>query len=205
MTIFRSALPIAVLLMLPLVLASCGRRDAFNIRDVDPGQAGQVRSLGPESQDAIRVADLMTRSLLAQDVIRDAPHPPTIAVLPMENNTRFAFNQEVFTTRLRGEMNRQSDGRLRFVARNVLDDVQTEREMRRSGEVDYDPERRTRAIAGADFFLVGRVDGLSMRSRQGDSEYSVYSFELVDSETTITVWQDLYEVRREGRDDVIYR
>lgn len=205
MNMSRFLLPLVALVALPLALSSCGRRDAFNIRDVDPGQAGEVRSLGPESQDVIRLADLMTRSLLAQDVIRDAPHPPTIAMLPMENNTRFAFNQEVFTTRLRAELNRRAEGRLRFVARHVLDDVQTERDMRRSGEVDYDPERRTRAIAGADFFLVGRVDGLSMRSRAGDSEYSVYSFELVDTETTITVWQDLYEVRREGRDDVIYR
>jgi len=199
-------LPITLLLAASLAMTTgCKRREAFNIRDVDPGQAGQVRSLGPESQDVRRLSDLMVRSLLDSRPIRNSAHPPTIAMLPMENNTRFAFNPEVFTTMLRGELNRQSDGQLFFVARNVMADIEAERAARREGTFDYDPERRTRSLAGADFFLVGRVDGMSTRSRQGDAEYAVYSFSLVDTETSLILWEDLFDVKREGRDDVVYR
>lgn len=187
-----------------VMISACGK-DSFEIRDVDPGTAGQVRSLGPESQDAIRVADLMVRSILTNDTVAGAENPPTIAMLPMDNNTRFVFNQEVFTTLLKAELNKQAAGSLRFVARDVLDDIQAERDAKRTGEVDYDADRRTRAMAGADYFLKGRVDGLSTASTMGQAEYAVYAFKLVDAESGIEIWEDVFDVKKEGKDDVIYR
>jgi len=196
---------VLVLVAAAALSAGCGKKKSFNVRDVDPGQAGTVRSLGPESQDVIRLSDLMVRSLLESSTIKNAAQAPTIALLPMENNTRFAFNKEVFTTKLKGELNKTADGRLRFVARDLMEDIQAERDAKRAGEVDYNPDLRTRAVAGADYFLAGRVDGLSSASKMGQSEYAVYSFKLVDAETGIELWEDLFDVKKEGRDDVIYR
>ena len=197
----RYFLPLA----LAVTLTSGCAKEAFNIQNVDPGQAGRVRSLGPESQDVVRVAELMVRSLLASPVIAEEPTPPTIVLLDMENNTRFPFNKDVFTTKLKAELTKAAGGRLRFAARDVWDDVMSERDAKRSGEVDYDPDRRTVAVAGADYFLKGRVDSLSTVSRMGQSEYAVYAFKLVDAETMIEVWEDVYDVKKEGKDDVVYR
>lgn len=187
-----------------MALSAC-KKDSFNIRDVDPGQAGRVRSLGPESQDVVRVSELMMRSLSADPVISEAALPPTIVMLPMENNTRFPFNPGTFTTRLQATLNQQAKGKMRFVDRGIYEDILREREGKRTGEFDYDPERRTLATAGADYFLKGYVEGLSAASREGMAEYAVYSFSLIDSETGIVLWQDLFDVKREGRDDVLYR
>lgn len=187
------------------LLTSCGRRDAFNIRDVDPGQAGTVRSLGPESQEAIRVSDLMVRSLMSSPAIQQSDLPLTVAMLPMDNNSRFVFNKDVFSQRLRAELNQKSDGALRFIARETMADIMSEREAKRAGEIDYDPARRTAAVAGADVFLRGRIDGLSTASRLGMAEYSLYTFALIDTETGLVLWEDMFEVKKEGRDDVIYR
>lgn len=188
-----------------IVLASSCAKESFDIRDVDPTQAGTVRSLGPESQDVIRVADLMTRSLLDSPIITDGPQPATIALLPMENNTRHPFNKEIFTVRLRAELNRNGRGALRFIAREEMEAIQAERAAKRAGEVDYDPDRRTLAVAGADFLLKGQVLDLSTASRKGQSDYALYSFQLIDAETGLNLWEDIYEIKKEGRDDVIYR
>lgn len=196
---------IFALLFISFVFVGCAKKDSFNIRNVDPGQEGTVRSLSAESQDAIRVASQMSRSLLESPVIAESEFPPTIVMLPMENNTRFPFNKDVFTTRLKAELNTTSNGKMRFVSRDLAEDVNTERELKRDGVVDYDPNRRTRTTAGADFLLKGRVDGLSNRSQQGTSEYSLYTFKLVDAETAIELWEALYEVKKEGKDDVIYQ
>ncbi len=193
-----------LILAAALLLGAC-KKDSFNIRDVDPGQAGRVRSLGPESQDVLRVSELMMRSLSADPAISEAAVPPTIVMLPMENNTRFPFNSGTFTTRLQALLNRDSKGQMRFVDRGIYEDILRERQGKREGEFDYDPERRTLATAGADYFLKGYVEGLSAASREGMAEYAVYSFSLVDSETGIVLWQDLFDVKREGRDDVLYR
>lgn len=197
---------ITLLLSVAVALgAGCSRKDSFEIRDVDPGQAGQVRSLGPESQDVVRLSDLMTRSLLQTPQIREAETPPTLVMLPMTNNSRFAFNQEVFTSRLKAELNKASNGRYRFAARDMLEDIQTEREAKREGDLDYDPDKRVSALPGADYFLRGRVDTLDTNSRKGQAAYAVYTFKLVDAETSIELWEELYDVKKEGRDDVVYR
>ncbi|MGF1574129.1 MAG: penicillin-binding protein activator LpoB [Sumerlaeia bacterium] len=189
-----------------LILTNIGcSKKSFEIRDIDPAQAGTVRGLGPESQDAIRVSDLMSRSLLENPVIANASFPPTIVMLEMKNNSRFPFNKDVFSTRLKAQLNIDSKGKMRFVARDLAEEINAERELKRDGFVDYDPNRRTSVQAGADYFLVGELSGLSTRSRMGDSQYSVYTFKLVDTETGIELWEDLYEVKKEGKDDVIYQ
>ena len=175
------------------------------IRDIDPTKAGQVRSLGPESQDALNVSDLMLRSLLASDVIVNHAGAPMVVMLPMENNTRHAFNQDVFTSLLKAQLNKDAMGKIRFVGRDILADIQKEREMKRAGQVDYVPEKQTSATIGADFFLKGRADGLAGVSTKGQSEFIVYTFKLVDAESGLEVWEDVFQTKKEGKDDLIYR
>lgn len=176
------------------------------IRDIDPGKAGRVRSLGPESQDALNVSDLMVRSLLASDpIVNHQGGAPMIVMLPMENNTRQVFNQDVFTSLLKAQLNKDAMGKMRFVGRDIMADIQKEREMKRAGEVDYVPEKQTQATIGADFFLKGRADGLSNVSTKGQSEFIVYTFKLVDAESGLEVWEDVFQTKKEGKDDLIYR
>lgn len=204
--VFGSTTTVALagLLGLAVLAGGCGKKK-FEVTDVDPGQAGVVRSTGPESQDVLRVSDLMVRSLSADPAITQSPNPPTIVMLPMENNTRFPFNKGVFSTRLKAQLNKDAKGMMRFVSRDILDDIVTERDAKRAGDVDYDPTRRTAATAGGDFFLKGYAEGLSNTSSKGTSDYILYTFKLVDAESGIEVWQDLFEVKREGADDVLYR
>lgn len=200
----------AKLLCLSLVLGaavatttSCKKK--YEIRDVDPAQAGEVRSLGPESQDVLAIADQMTRSLLANSPIKEKENPPTIVMLPMVNNTRHAFNQDIFTTLLKAELNKHAKEQMMFVSRDISDDVLNEREMKREGQVDYDSDMRAQVPAGADYFLRGRADGLAAVSTKGQADTIVYAFKLVDAETMIEVWEDTFITKREGKDDVIYR
>jgi PBP1b-binding outer membrane lipoprotein LpoB len=186
------------------VSTGCGKK-SFDIQDVDPGQAGTVRGLGPESQDVIRVSDMMTRSLLVSPTITQAPYPPTIVMLEMQNNSRFPFNKDIFSSRLKAQLNKDSAGKMRFVARDLVDEINAERALKRDGLVDYNPDLRTSVQAGADYFLIGTYEGLSTRSQKGASEYALYTFKLVDTETGIELWEDFFEVKKEGKDDVIYQ
>ncbi len=188
-----------------LLLAGFGCSKKFEIRDVDPGKASEVRSLGPESQDALSISDDMTRSLLQTGLFDNLEDPATMVMLPMENNTRHAFNQEVFTSLLKSELNKKSEDRFLFVARDLNEDVIAEREMKREGRVDYDPEKRSTVPAGADYFLKGRADGLANVSTKGQSDFIVYTFKLVDTETQVELWEDSFQTKKEGKDDVIYR
>lgn len=192
-------------IVLGLALAALpGCADHFPVRNVDPSTPGRVRALSPESQDVDQVANQMLRSLIETPSIKNAPAPPTIAMLPMTNNTRHAFNQEVFTSLLKARLNSKAAGKMTFVGRDIMSDIKAEREGKRQGELDYDPSKRVKSVAGVDYFLKGRVDGLSNASGQGQSDYYVYTFKLVDAESSVELWEEPFEIKKEGRDDVVY-
>lgn len=197
---------VAAVVMLAAVAfgtTSCKRK--FEIRDVDPDRPGTVRTLGPESQDISALSDLMVRSMLNSPDVKAWETPPTVVMLPMVNNTRHAFNQEIFTSRLRAELNRVARDRMRFVSRDINEDLLKEREMKRAGQVDYDPDLRAVTLSGADYFLRGRADGLAAVSLKGQADTIQYTFKLVDAETGLDVWEDFFVTKREGKDDVLYR
>lgn len=193
------------LAMTALIIGGSSCKKKFEIRDVDPDKPGVVRSLGPESEDIFGLSDFMVRSMLATPEVANRPKKPTVVMLPMVNNTRHAFNQEVFTSTLKANLNKQAKDRMTFVSRDINPDILKEREMKRQGQVDYDADLRAVAPLGADFFLKGRADGLANVSTKGQADTIVYTFKLVDAETGMDVWEDLYRTKREGKDDVIYR
>lgn len=193
-------------LLLALILPALGLMGAcskFNIQDIDPTGPGRVRSLGPEGHDVLAVADHMASSILGAPSVAALPDRPTVAMLPMVNNTDQPFNQNIFTARMEALL--VNSGRFQFVARDIQDDILAERLMKREGEVDYDPNLRTPALAGVDYFIAGIADGLRIASREGQAQTTQYSFRLIDAETGHVIWREVYVTAREGRDDLIYR
>jgi hypothetical protein len=85
--------------------------------------------------------------------------------------------------------------------------VAQERDMKRQGETDAGTLKQARATAGADYRLVGRINSLDARSAQSGmvERYTQITFELIDLETSLSVWSNLYEFKKGGQDDAIYR
>jgi hypothetical protein len=79
--------------------------------------------------------------------------------------------------------------------------------MKREGAVDAGTIRATRAQAGADFRLGGRISSLDAQStRTGTvSRFHQITFELVDLEQGSIPWSGIYEFRKEAQDDIVYR
>jgi len=192
-----------------LVLQACAPRldntPGIPVREVDPTQPGIVSGTGPESQDVVVIGDQMMRSLLGCPVVSNAPKAPTVCLLDFTNNSRFAINTNLFLRNLRSELNSKAGGRVVFLAREDLGAVLAERRAKRTGEASFDPATQHEAVAGADYFLTGTFDTLSKASGAGRSDYMLYTFRLVDSESSAIVWEDKFEVKRVGQDDAVYR
>ncbi|MBU6400230.1 MAG: penicillin-binding protein activator LpoB, partial [Verrucomicrobia bacterium] len=58
---------------------------------------------------------------------------------------------------------------------------------------------------GADFFLTGKLDGLSTSTSQGRSDYILYTFQLIDARTSDIIWEDSAEIKKQGLEDAVYR
>lgn len=169
----------------------------------------QVAGVGVESQDVISMTDRMMRDILATPTIAGRNVAPRIIVDSeyFMNDSSSRINKNAITDRLRVELNRSAAGRMVFLGRHYGDMVAKERELKREGGADAGTIRTTKAQAGADFRLGGRITSLDAASKSSGtvSRYHQITFELIDLEYGNIAWSGLYEFRKEAQDDVVYR
>lgn len=171
--------------------------------------SSQVAGVGVESQDVISMTDQMMRDILATPQIAGRTTAPRI-VLDAEyfmNDSASRINKNVITDRLRVALNRSAAGRMVFLGRHYGNMVASERDLKREGGADAGTVRSTRAPAGADFRLGGRITSMDAASSRSGvvSRYHQITFELIDLELGNIAWSGLYEFRKEAQDDVVYR
>lgn len=175
------------------------------VTQMRPDEQGFVAGTGIESQDLVVVADKMARSILGIPQIANAQGVPCIVLDPVVNNTRFPINKDIFLDRIRVQLNSKASGKVSFLARDRMVALQREQQLKQSGQVtsSYDPN--VVAFKGADYFLTGKLDGMTTRTKAGTSDYVLYSFQLIDARTSAIVWEDSAEMKKQGLEDAVYR
>lgn len=203
----RSLVFVSLAALVLLLLAGCVVAPPPGVRahEIAVDRPGDITGTGPESQDLNRVADKMLRSLLTVPEISNAPAAPRIALLPVENNTRFPINKNIFLNLIKARLNSEARGKMVFLARERMDDVMAERDLKRKGVVQGNAANAARAPKGADYFLTGTLDGMGQASGGGTSDYILYTFKLINAETSEEVWENMEQIKKEGLDDVVYR
>ena len=168
-------------------------------------EQGFVAGTGVESQDLVAVTDKMARSILANPEIQKAQGIPRVVLLPVENQTRFAFNKDIFLDRIRAQLNSKAQGKVRFLARDRMEALEKEREMKRAGQLTSSSDPVVQEFKGADFFLTGKLSGMTTKARAGTSDYILYTFQLIDPRTSDIIWEDSAEIKKQGTEDAAYR
>ncbi len=192
------------------LLAGCASSGVKNpsgvpVTQMRPDEQGFVAGTGVESQDLVMVTDKMTKSILATPQIVNAQGTPRVVLDPVENATRFPINKNVFLDRIRAELNSKAKGKVIFLARERMAALERERQMKQSGQVTASADPNIVEFKGADFFLTGKLSGLSTRTAAGTSDYILYSFQLIDARTSDIVWEDSAEIKKQGLEDAAYR
>ena len=168
-------------------------------------EKGFVAGTGVESQDLVAVTDKMARSILAIPEIQKAQGLPRVVLLPVENQTRFALNKDIFLDRIRVQLNSKAQGKVRFLARDRMEALEKEREMKRAGQLTSSSDPVVQEFKGADFFLTGKLSGMTTKARAGTSDYILYTFQLIDPRTSDIIWEDSAEIKKQGTEDAAYR
>ncbi len=193
------------------VLAGCatdaGVRDPAGVpvTEMRPDERGFVAGTGIESQDMVAVTDQMARSILAIPEIQRATTRPYVVLEPVVNNTRFPINKDIFLTRIRTQLNARATGRISFLDRDMMRTLERERALKQSGQVTASADPNVVEFRGADYFLTGKLDGMTTRTSAGTSDYVLYSFRLTNARTSEIVWEDSAEIKKQGLEDAAYR
>ncbi len=192
-----------------LLLAGCAsgvkNPSGVPVTEMKADERGFVAGTGVESQDLVAVTDKMARSILGISEIVNAKGTPRIVLKPVDNETRFPINKDIFLTRIRTQLNSKAAGRVRFLARDSMSTLEQERALKQSGQVTSSSDPNVVEFKGADFFLTGKLQGLNTRTSAGTSDYILYSFQLIDARTSDIVWEDSAEIKKQGLEDAAYR
>lgn len=185
---------------------------AVAVRYTDVGSQGMVAGVGTESQDIVGVTDAMVRDLLATPLTTQFTRPPRILFdvedFALDGSQR--LNKALVVDRLRIHLQRASRGRFVFVSREALAATSRERDLKDKGVTDAGTLGRQR-VAGVDFVMRGRLATQDKRSTAVGAgagmveRYTQFSFELIEAGTDLSVWANLYEMQKGGRDDAVYR
>jgi len=175
------------------------------VTEMRPDERGFVAGTGVESQDLVAVTDKMARSILGVPQIANAQGVPCIVLDPVKNETRFPINKDIFLTRIRTQLNQKAMGKVSFLARDRMEALERERNLKQSGQVTANADPNVVEFKGADFFLTGSLQGLSTRTSAGTSDYILYAFQLIDARTSAIVWEDSAEIKKQGLEDAAYR
>jgi len=206
MTITKLFLPLST----AVLVAGCASSGVKNpsgvpVTRMNADEQGFVAGTGVESQDLVGVTDKMVRSILGIPQIANAATPPIIVLDPVENQTRFPINKDLFNNRMRSELIKKSGGKVQFLARERMAALEKERNLKREGALTSNSDANVQEFKGADYFLTGTLGGLSTRTKAGTSDYILYEFQLIDARSSTIVWGDNAEIKKQGLEDAAYR
>lgn len=179
--------------------------DGVPVTEMKADERGFVAGTGVESQDMVAVTDKMARGIMAIPEIARATTTPRIVLDPVVNETRFPINKDIFLTRIRTQLNEKGMGRVRFLDREMMKTLERERDLKRNGQVTASSDPNVVEFRGADYFLTGKLQGLTTKTSAGTSDYILYSFRLTDARTSEIVWESSAEIKKQGLEDAAYR
>jgi hypothetical protein len=176
------------------------------VTQMNADEQGFVAGTGIESQDIVTVADRMARGILTvPEVASFSKGTPRVVCLPVKNETRFPINKDIFLEEIMANLNEKAGGRVRFLARDRMQELEQERQLKQSGQVTSNTDPNVVRFKGADFMLTGKLIGQTTKTAAGTSDYVLYSFTLIDPDTSDVLWQGSHRIKKQGLEDAVYR
>lgn len=200
----------AILTVLAISPAQAANKRGTQALELDPNGRGAISGVGIESRDIDAMADQVLRELMSRPDLVSAVAPPRIVVdsEAFRNDSSQRIDRDMITGALRASLNRAANGRIRFISREAMALVMRERDLKRTGIADIGTRGMTRAVAGLDYQLIGKMSSLDTRDTKSGlvQRRTQIVFELVDLETGELPWTSQpYVILRAAGDDVVYR
>ncbi|MCK9430311.1 MAG: penicillin-binding protein activator LpoB, partial [Candidatus Omnitrophica bacterium] len=132
------------------LITGCSTINTSYTKTIQPDQDDELGGTGIESTDIRTVSRKMAVSILeVPQISRVQGAPPKIALLPVKNSTRFIINKDIFTKKIRIQLNQNAQGKVIFLARDRMDDILKERQSKREGLVGASKQED---LKGVDFY-----------------------------------------------------
>lgn len=183
---------LAVALVALAVMTAAGGCAGRTARmDVDSEDDALLGTMG--SKDFRSICFEMAQSMVRLPQIQSASKPPTIAFVEMTNASDEIFSVDDLLYKMRTELIKNSNGRMMFLDRDIIERIKQERRDKDRGRVTSSGDK---AVYGADFFLTGRVESIRRTRGRRETSYMRVSVRLTDAASSAIVWENDYEMKK---------
>jgi hypothetical protein len=193
-----SKLTAVLALSVAALAAGCG---GHSMKRVNPTADDDIGGTGIDSSDVIIATDRAATDLVPA-LLKSTQNNLVVAPSTIKNESIQPFNTGMLTDRMIDQLVRGCGDRVKFLAREHIDEVVKERDAKRSGV--YSPTEQ-KALLGANYLLTGRITSLSKHVEGDRADYFVLSFRLVDAESSQVAWSNQYEFKKVGDAGVQYQ
>src|SRR3989338_7734702 len=122
-----------LILLMALILASCKYSTLpKNTQVLEASQDDNLGGTGTDSSDVRAMAERMAREIAGIDWPRQGVRP-RVALLPLENQTRFRIDPKLLQNKLVKDLINFSQGQVAYLARDSEQAVMQERAKKRAG------------------------------------------------------------------------
>ena len=181
-----------------LTLGACA---GPSMQRVDPRADDDVGGTLIDSADVIAATEAAADDL-SSVLLASSRSNVVVAFATIKNESIQPFNTALMTDRMRNSLVRRTSPRVKYLAREQMDEILREREGKRDGVYSHSG---LKSLLGADYLLTGRINSLSKRHEGDRADYFQLNFQLVDAEDSTIVWSDAYEFKKVGDAGVIYQ
>lgn len=181
-----------------LTLTGCA---GASMERVDPRADDDVGGTLIDSADVIAATEAASEDL-SKVLLASSRNDMVIAFATIKNESIQPFNTALLSDRMRDSVFNRTAPRVKFLAREQIDEVLREREGKRTGVFSG---KEQKALLGADYLLTGRINSLSKRYEGDRADYFQLNFQLVDAEDSTIAWSKAYEFKKVGDAGVIYQ
>jgi PBP1b-binding outer membrane lipoprotein LpoB len=222
--ITRRALYLTLVSGASLFITGCATPpEQHNVRTevISPDQRDNLGGTGIESEDIRTAATRFASAIISLPQVAQKTGGAGIAIAPIVNSSAQLIDKDIFAARLRIELNKYSQGRVRFFAQGAGQDVRSEvlqakdeEQLKQMGKDTSgsiissftEVRKPSSGLAAADFILTGELRGLSKATGGGDrSDYILMSFQLVDPVSNQIIWEDAYETKKVSSINAVYK
>jgi len=174
-----------------------------NTKRVDPDALSEEEvGTGLTSQDFRSVCQRMARSLVQVPEIQHASSAPLVAIAPVVNDSNDYVDGTEFARKIRTELVKHAEGRIRFLDRELTEEIDRENRAKERGKIAGGQETKRH---GADFFLTGRIAAIDRVTGKAATAYWRLSFRLTNAVDSTIVWEDDYEIKKVSTTGHVYR
>ncbi|MCE9637469.1 MAG: penicillin-binding protein activator LpoB [Planctomycetes bacterium] len=171
------------------------------MRRLDPSKDDNLGGTLIDSADVMATSD-MAAAEISKQLLASPRSDIVVAFSPVKNESVQPINTALLSDRIRDRVFAATAPRVKFLAREQLDEIMKEREGKRTGVFSGAGSKQ---LLGATHLLTGRIKSLSKKSEGDRADYFQLSFQLVDAEDSQIVWSNSWEFKKQGDSGVIYQ